>query len=41
MKLLLYIYELMSGLKINFSKNEVIMLYGDDNMSMQYAELFN
>ena len=41
MKLLLYIYELMSGLKINFSKSEVIMLYGDDNMSMQYAELFN
>ena len=41
MKLLLYIYELMSGLKINFSKSEVIVINGDDDMCLQYAELFN
>ena len=32
MKLLLYIYELMSGLKINFTKSEVFMINRDDDM---------
>ena len=41
MKLLLYIYELMFGLKINFSKSEVIMINGNDDLYLQYAELFN
>ena len=41
MKLLLYIYELMSGLKINFTKSEVIMINGDHNLASQYADLFN
>ena len=30
MKLLLYFYEIMSGLKINFSKSELVMINGDD-----------
>ena len=41
MKLLLYIYELMSGLKINFSKSEVIMLNGDTDAGLNYADLFD
>ena len=41
MKILLYIYELMTGLKINFSKSEVIMINGSDDMCLHYAELFN
>ena len=41
MKLVLYIYELMSGLKINFSKSEVILINGDNDLCSQYAELFN
>lgn len=41
MKLLLYLYELMSGLKINFSKSEIITIHGDDSLNLQYAELFN
>ena len=41
MKLLLYIYELMSGLKINFTKSEVIMINVDHNLASQYADLFN
>ena len=38
---LLYLYEVMSGLKINFSKSEVILINGDDSKCLQYAELFN
>jgi hypothetical protein len=30
MKLLLYLYEVMSGLKINFTKSEVILINGDE-----------
>ena len=41
MKLLLYLYELMSGLKINFTKSEVIMINGDSNLESQYADLFD
>jgi hypothetical protein len=31
LKLLLYIFESMSGLKINFEKSEVMMILEDDN----------
>jgi hypothetical protein len=31
----------MSGLKINFEKSEILMLGGDDNLALTYAELFN
>jgi hypothetical protein len=40
-KLLLYIYEQMSGLKINFEKSEVLILGGDDNIAESYADVFN
>jgi hypothetical protein len=33
LKLVLYIYEQMSRLKINFEKSEVLMLGGDDNLA--------
>uniref|UniRef100_A0A0A9GRJ6 Reverse transcriptase domain-containing protein n=1 Tax=Arundo donax TaxID=35708 RepID=A0A0A9GRJ6_ARUDO len=41
MKLLLYLYELMSGLKINFQKSEVIVLGGNNVIAQQYADLFH
>ena len=39
MMLLLYIYEL--GLTTNCAKSEVILLIGDDNLCLKYAELFD
>ena len=41
LKLLLYLYESMSGLKINFSKSEVIMISQDSEKTLRYAEMFN
>ena len=41
LKLLLYLYEFMSGLKINFDKNELILIHGEDSKQAMYAELFN
>ena len=41
LKLLLYLYESMSGLKINFDKSEVIMISQDSGKSLMYAEMFN
>jgi hypothetical protein len=40
-KILLYLYEQMSGLKINFEKSEVMLVGGDDNIVIGYANLFN
>jgi hypothetical protein len=40
-KLLLYVYEQMSGLKINFEKSEIILIGGDNELAVRYAELFN
>lgn len=40
-KLLLYMYEVMSGLKINFMKSEIILVNGDNLLAQQYAEIFN
>jgi hypothetical protein len=40
-KILLYLYEQMSGLKINFEKSEVMLVGGDDNIVIGYADLFN
>jgi hypothetical protein len=37
----LYLYEMMSGLKINFAKSEVILINGDENKCVQMADLFN
>jgi len=41
MKLLLYVYEMMSGLKINFNKSEVIVINDDNSLGSVYADLFN
>ena len=41
MKILLYMYELMAGLKINFHKSEVITINDEENLASKYAEIFN
>ena len=41
LKLLLYMFELMSGLKINFMKSEILCVGGDDETIFLYVELFN
>jgi hypothetical protein len=41
MKLLPYLYELMYGLKVNFSKSEVVVINGDVDITAQYADTFN
>jgi hypothetical protein len=41
LKLLLYMFELMSGLKINYQKSESLCVGGDDNILMTYADIFN
>jgi hypothetical protein len=41
MKLVMYLYEMMSGLKTNFTKSEVILINGDENKRVQMADLFN
>jgi hypothetical protein len=40
-KLMLYLFAQMSNLKINFDKSEIILIGGDNNLVVQYAELFN
>jgi hypothetical protein len=41
MKLLLYLFENMSGLKINFNKSEVIMVSEDESKALAYSNMFN
>jgi hypothetical protein len=36
-----YIFEQMSGLKINFGKSELILVRGDNDIAREYAEVFN
>jgi hypothetical protein len=40
-KLLLYIYEHMSGLKINFKNSEVVLIGGDNNKVVEYVDIFD
>jgi hypothetical protein len=40
LKLLLYMYEMMAGLKINFNKSEVV-INDTENWGFLYADLFN
>ena len=40
MKFLLYMYEMMAGLKINFNKSEVIMISQDDSKSIEFSNMF-
>jgi len=41
LKLLLYMYELMTGLKINFLKSEILTINDEENWANKYADLFN
>ena len=41
LKLLLYMHELMAGLKINFHKSEIMVLNDEENWTTFYAEMFN
>jgi hypothetical protein len=41
MKFLLYLYEMMAGLKINFNKSEVLMINDEECWGQTYAENFN
>jgi hypothetical protein len=41
MKILLYIYEKMSGLKINFGKSEIIMVSSEEQKALLYSEMIN
>jgi hypothetical protein len=41
MKLLLYVYENMSGLKINFDKSEIIMVSSEEQKALFYSEMIN
>jgi hypothetical protein len=41
LKLLLYIFESMSGLKINFEKSEVLLIQPNDEKLQMYVDLFN
>jgi hypothetical protein len=40
LKLLLYLFELMSGLKINYQKSEIFLMGGDNNTAEFYSSLF-
>jgi hypothetical protein len=40
-KLLLYVFEQLSGLKINFDKSEILTICGDHSMALSYARIFN
>jgi hypothetical protein len=41
MKLLMYLFEMLAGLKINFNKNEILMINDEGNWGQSYAEMFN
>jgi hypothetical protein len=41
LKMLLYIFELMPGLKINFMKSEIFNINADNDVTKFYLELFN
>ena len=41
LKLLLYMFESMSGLKINFEKSEMMLIRRDEGKLQDYADLFN
>lgn len=41
LKLLLYMYEMMAGLQINFNKSEVIVINDDSNWGERYADIFH
>lgn len=40
LKLLLYLFEMMSGLKINYLKSEIFVIGADNSVADFYSELF-
>jgi hypothetical protein len=38
---MLYLFEQMAGLKINFDKSKVLMIGGDRELALAYVETFN
>jgi hypothetical protein len=40
LKLILYMFEAISGLKINFDKSDIMLVLEDQEKSMLYAEIF-
>jgi hypothetical protein len=40
LKLLLYLFELISGLKINYQKSEIFLVGGDNDIANFYADMF-
>lgn len=41
LKFMLYLFEMLVGLKINFNKSEVFMVNDEENWGKKYAEIFN
>ena len=41
MKLLLYLFEMLAGPKINFNKSEIFMINDEENWGQTYADIFN
>jgi hypothetical protein len=41
MKLLMYLFEMLAGLKINFNKSEILMINDEENWGQHYAKTFN
>lgn len=41
LKLLLYMYEVMARLKINFMKSEIMTINDEENWAAVYAKIFN
>jgi hypothetical protein len=41
MKILMYMFEQMSGLKNNFEKSEIVVVGNDDSVVLSYADAFN
>jgi hypothetical protein len=41
MKILMYMFEQMLGLKINFEKSEIVVVGNDDSVVLSYADAFN
>jgi hypothetical protein len=41
MKLLLYLFEMLASLKINFNKSKILMINDDGNLGQTFAEMFN
>lgn len=41
LKMLLYMFEIMAGLKINFNKSEILTINDDEGWDIIYAGIFN